>query len=364
MFQQKTPDTYPSSLVERDMESLWRRWIHNEEKRRYSAQALFSYGCSSDFLISSVAVGLRIHDAELAELLMVEPYLRGTSSQRPTIEHDIIWTAPTAKDWTCAIKEHGYSNSPNSTYQVSSIDQRPRDNTRNKPSRPPPPFAIYALLEENISRIMESSDAPSLKGNFEGFIQPLIHIYNEQLSKKMDGDPFSLKALWHSVFISLYSDMNMLECAVGRDGFDEAQSQNRHAIAWASSADGHRCATHAALILRHLQRIPVGEEPAIHVPRLLYRVSIVWYAYTRFCRDDSGSLSPVELDFIELNKVGIDGQRALFAANGFKKARPTTSESSTLFQAIDLLERLGHWGISQKMASMISILVHGKQSNE
>lgn len=241
---------------------------------------------------------------------------------------------------------------------------QPRDGTRNKPSRPPPSFSVYALLEEKISRIMEKSDAPPLRDTLEEFIQPLIHIYTDQLSKKIDSDPFSLKALWHSVFISLYSDMNMLECAVGRDGFDEAQAQNRHAIAWASSADGHRCATHAALILRHLQRIPVGEEPAIHVPRLLYRVSIVWYSYTRFGRDDPESSSSVEVNFIELNKAGIDGQRTLFAANGFKKTRPTTSESSTLFQAIDLLARLGHWGISQKMASMTSILVHGKQNNE
>jgi hypothetical protein len=100
------------------------------------------------------------------------------------------------------------------------------------------------------------------------------------------------------------------------------------------------------------------------VPRLLYRVSIVWYAYTRFGRDDLESSSPVEFDFIELNKVGIDGQRTLFAANGFKKTRPTTSESSTLFHSLALLSSLGHWGISQKMASVISILVHGKQNNE
>jgi hypothetical protein len=153
--------------------------------------------------------------------------------------------------------------------------------------------------------------------------------------------------------------MNKLECAIGREGYEKAQDYLEYATTWASSLDGHRCAIHAALILRHLQRIPIGQEPGIHVPRLLYRSALVWYAYTRFGQDDgSTTASTNELNFPELIGTGIDAGRVLFAANGFRKSPPTTSESSTLFHLMDLLARLGHWGISQKMTSLFSVLVH------
>ncbi|KAH8700876.1 hypothetical protein BGW36DRAFT_137664 [Talaromyces proteolyticus] len=337
MFDQTTAPIHSTGIAETEVESAWRRWVHSEEKKR-------------------VAVGLRIHDAELAELFMAEPFLRSSANTRLTVAHNDAWTAPTAKSWARVLRERDLTDS---TYGTTSTDS----SVMSSIIAVSPSFALYSLLEEKASYIMEHTQVHSPETQ-QQITQFLTSVYNEHLRHQTDSDPFSLKALWHSLFMSLYCDMNKIECAVGREGFEEAQNQAEYATIWASSAAGHRCAIHAALILKHLQRIPIGEEPAIHVPRLLYRASLIWYAYTRFGRDDyhgrqESSIS-AELEFPELTKAGIDGRRVLFAANGFKRTRPTTSESSTLFHLIDLLTRLGHWGISQKMASLFSVLIHDR----
>lgn len=263
-----------------------------------------------------------------------------------------------------AIKRRGQKDLTPSEYGSSTDDQRFVDNKVTETSPEYPLFALYALLEGKMACIVDRVCTHDSAKEISAMVTTsLISIYNTHLHQQNQPDGFSLKALWHSIFIILHCNMNKLECAIGREGFDKAQEHHDYAATWASSVDGHRCAIHAALILRHLQRIQIGQEPAIHVPRLLYRAALVWYAYTRFGRDvasEGSSPSSAGLEFPELVNAGIDGSRVLFVANGFKKTRPTTSESSTLFHLIDLLTRLGHWGISQKMATLFSVLTQEK----
>lgn len=285
---------------------------------------------------------------------MTEPFLR-CSVAASAIASNELWTAPTSSAWVHALDESRHQQIINSEYSPPlSTDQTDGDALAAYPA-----FALYAFLEGKTSQIMERvSSQESLRQISQEIMPTLITVYNNRLHQNFQSDEFSLKALWHSMFIIVYCNMNKLECAVGREGYEKAQEHLEYATTWASSMDGHRCAIHAALILRHLQRIPIGQEPGIHVPRLLYRSALIWYAYTRFGRDDSSTFTTDGMCFPELQSTGIDAARVLFAANGFKKSRPTTSESSTLFHLIDLLARLGHWGISQKLASLFSVLVH------
>lgn len=307
-------------------------------------------------LISNrVAVGLRIHDSESAELFMTEPFLR-CSAAASAIASDELWTAPTSTAWVHALDE---SRQQLANTEYSSPLPTNQTESHVTTSAVYPTFALYAFLEGKTTQIMERVSLQEPPKRISQELTPtLVAVYNNRLRQQLQSDDFSLKALWHSIFIILYCNMNKLECAIGREGYETAQEHLEYATTWASSTDGHRCAIHAALILRHLQRIPIGQEPGIHVPRLLYRSALVWYAYTRFGRDDSSTSCTDGLNFAELNGTGIDAARVLFAANGFKKSRPTMSESSTLFHLIDLLARLGHWGISQTMASLFSVLVH------
>jgi hypothetical protein len=290
---------------------------------------------------------------------MTEPFLRSSPPRESSIAADDLWTALTSNAWAHVLEERSRYGFAQSAYGQDLDNSMPGILSPHYSS-----FALYSLLERKISYIMEQTCAQqSPKALSQEVIPSLISIYNDRLRHQAQPDDFSLGALWHSIFILLHCNMEKIECAVGREGVDKAQEHHLYATKWASSMDGHRCAIHAALILRHLQRIPVGQEPAIHVPRVLYRACLIWYVYTRFGRDSGGEgssgISTEQFDFPELVSTGIDGPRVLFVANGFKKIRPTTSESSTLFHLLDILNRLGHWGISQKMASLLSVLVHG-----
>lgn len=320
------------------------------------------------FLISKirVALGLRIHDAELAELFMTEPFLRHSNFKLPRIANSDLWTAPTANEWARILKEQGQQ--PLSTFSPFGLSLV--DVSKQQRSIPgvlhttTDPLTVYVLLEGTATSIFENRCANSLDQVFKKIENTLFQIYDDHLQHQTEQSPFCLRALWHSVLISLYCDMNKIECAVGREGYDEAQAYCGYATAWAISAAGHRCAIHAALVLSQLENMLIGAEPAIHVPRLLYRAALIWYTYTRFGYDDQCAPSHPELDFPELVKLGIKGRELLFEANGFKLSRPSTSQSSTLFRLIDLLKRSGHWGISRKMASLLSLLIHGRSDSD
>ncbi|OKL61069.1 hypothetical protein UA08_03341 [Talaromyces atroroseus] len=240
-------DVSPAS-VKSDLEGSWRRWIHNEEKRR-------------------VAAGLRIYDGELAELFMTEPFLRSSPSRESPVATDDLWTAQTSTEWAHIVEERSRLGSAQLAYGQD------LDNSISGISSPHySSFALYSLLGRKISYIM---DQESVQQPPKEVIPSLILIYNDCLRQQTQPDDFSLGALWHSIFILLHCNMDKFECAIGREGFDKAQENRLYATRWASSMDGHRCAIHAALILQRLQRIPVGQEPAIHVPRVLYRACLV-----------------------------------------------------------------------------------------
>lgn len=170
-------------------------------------------------------------------------------------------------------------------------------------------------------------------------------------------DPFGLEVLWHSIFISLFVDFNRLELAIGREGYDESLPHRDYVHKWASSQEGCRCVLHGALILQKLQNMTLGVEPAIHVPRALYRAASVRYAYLEFGTDNHTSTSGTpSIDFPELARLNVNSQTLLFKAHEYKLTKPKTQESSTLSGLVDLLHRIGHWGLSRKFAEQILFL--------
>lgn len=192
----------------------------------------------------------------------------------------------------------------------------------------------------------------------------LMIFYESHISphRERTTDPYCLPVLWHSIFFSLYANTNRLELVIGKEGFSEAQNHVGHARSWASSPNGQRCALHAALILRVLEQKNLGTEPPIHTPRIIFRAALIWFCYTRFGSDTAGSRQSFE--FPELQKIGVNHQRLLFEANGFKLSRPTISESSTFCRLADTLPRSGHWGISQLFASILNLLLPDVEEGE
>jgi hypothetical protein len=177
-------------------------------------------------------------------------------------------------------------------------------------------------------------------------------------------DPFCLLALWHSVFISVFTNIDSLELAIGKGGSQQALSApvTEYVRAWADSASGQRAALHAALILGHLKQLPLATEPAIHVPRVIFRAAIVWYCYNKY-QSRSTTEPPQQQaawmaqQFPELREMGAGSHRVLFEAMGLRSGRSAMGELSTFCGLVDLLERMGHWGISTRLAGILRLLL-------
>jgi hypothetical protein len=88
--------------------------------------------------------------------------------------------------------------------------------------------------------------------------------------------------LWHSCFISLYSDLDLLERVSGRDESLAAGDDLAIAREWTASNDGLRCLTRSHLLQGHVDRMPLTATPPVHLPRGLFLAGLDSTAFCRF----------------------------------------------------------------------------------
>ncbi|KAL4770009.1 hypothetical protein BDW60DRAFT_218347 [Aspergillus nidulans var. acristatus] len=307
--------------IRHDPQGAWRKWVLAEEQNR-------------------IAAALHIHDIEIAELFVTDPYLRHCVPERPILSDEELWAAPTAQE--CS---------------DSSI-----------PQMPTPRLHAYLELEGIAASIIESSSlglgsSSNSKSNHGMQEQPIDHIvailirfYTLHLKPHTHArDPFSLLALWHSIFISVFTNIDSLELDIGKERYHQAVSPpvTGYVRAWAASPNGQRSALHAALILGHLKQLSLATEPAIHVPRVLFRAAITWYCYTKYqSRSEAAQPQPQQqaahvVQFPELREM-IDGVAVRKSA---------MAESSIFCGLVDLLQRMGHWGLSTRLAGILRLLL-------
>ncbi|CAI7628072.1 unnamed protein product [Penicillium discolor] len=324
-------------------QKAWKKWIQAEEQNRLLA-------------------GIHIHDVEISELFLTDTYLRHSPEKLPLLSDDDLWAATTVEDWSGKIM----SRLPDSSMHETHL--RPPDTTVDQAPLQLSPLSsnglnAYLVLEGlgTCAAEANNTNSPTQRQYCE---DNLMNFYESHigLNKEHSPDPYCLPVLWHSIFFSLYSNANRLELVIGKEGFTESRNHVAYARSWASSPDGQRCALHAALVLRELEHQNIGIEPPIHIPRIVFRAALIWFCYTRFGSDTA---TPQQnLEFPELQKIGLNHQRLLFEANGFKTSRPTTADSSTFCGLVNILPRAGHWGISQLFASILDLLLPDVKDDE
>ncbi|GFF61362.1 hypothetical protein IFM62136_04985 [Aspergillus lentulus] len=327
--------------IERAPEPAWRAWSQAEEQIRLWA-------------------AVSILDAELSELLLGEPVVRRFAPS-DLVSEDDLWTAPTAQAWGNAVRRR--------------VEQL-RISITSSPSSQAIEFRSYVELEGITSAISDSTN--SLENNRRDLLlvkwQPVLmsfydrylHSLQQLSSPQGYKDKFCLQALWHANFLSLLADLDRLEQALGREGFDEAQRNTSYVCAWANSSEGLRCAIHAVLILHLLETLPAGgTEPGIHVPRVLFRATIVWFCYLKFgVRDPSEWYEQSQAfnnpnSLPELRHISAKPVNLLFESLDFQQRRPSPSESSTTCRYVDLMGRIGHWGLFRQLGAVGAVLLHG-----
>lgn len=201
--------------------------------------------------------------------------------------------------------------------------------------------------------------------------------------------------LWHTVFMVLVTNFDILERVAGRDGPDlpTAQQDLNYAYQWANSKHAQRCILHAHSVLQLVGLMRLDTEPAIHIPHCLFLAGIATYSYTKFHRSEHAAFQDSDgqthrtlrieaHDIPEFLTCGIPIPKHLFqsahtsslannssrdevttegnqyaASNAENRPRPHSDPvTGLMFMINDLLQRIGHWGIAKKFAVTLSTL--------
>ncbi|GKZ54595.1 hypothetical protein AnigIFM49718_010409 [Aspergillus niger] len=309
--------------TEQELIEQWHRWAEAEQRRR-------------------VEIALNIHDAELASLMHHEPIRKHRFSQYPLLASEPMFMAPTAARWADIFKQ-----SP--SYTKLSLSPDLHFHSAGHDSR----FAIYSVLESINAHVIEARLSGTLdRGRSQDLSGLLMHWwskYSLQYIQNEEEDPFSLPVLWHSIYMSLYSDMDLLERAVGRNGHAAATGSQDPVQTWAGSLDASKCLVHALLIQRYLERMRISSEPAIHVPGALFSAALAWLCFTRIGQQQSINLKAFDAPEIQL----LGSETALQEAQGQAFGDSAFADVNHLHRLIDLLHRFGRWTISKTFATVL-----------
>ena len=297
-----------------------------------------------------LVLGIHIHDAELARIHHHEPILRHCIERIPQISTSELFTASSAGHWKSLMIEP----------QMRTLS-RPTPISNHHQNQPIVigDFALCAMLESIGALACEDRDLNSSRSATVTKCQDLLIEWHHRYHPSMQGKSswFCLMMLWHSIFIMLHTDLNALECACGREGYDSAQKHLPYVQNWLRSMDAKRCLLHAMLIQKNFESLPTGAEPALHVPVCLYYCGLVWSCFMCFSDDaDPVTVGATDnLQFAELRLPGVDGLGIFLEQKG--GLQPRRLAMGSLFRIIDLLQRISHWKISQSLASTLLALV-------
>ncbi len=323
---------------DQDLDSRWKSWIRTEEKIR-------------------VALGLRIHDAEIASLLHHEALL-ASASRLSHASSDVLFFASSAQEWFSLYRDNvAYPVTPTSEGSPGSVlPEVLQQRLMLIPIHCH--FTIYTALEDVASAIIEARINGSLSPGFADKIeQCLIASYRQHLhTPQSELIRSAARILWHYLFITLHSDLNLLERAIGRDGPDLDASDQAKVYEWANSSSAKRCAAHAIMIKKNLESFPLTSEPAMHVPRTMFSGAICLFCYSKY--GDSGAGNDVSATrFPELQLLDADIPSLLREA---KSGSSGDVEIGPLCGLVDLLQRIGHWEISRTFASILGALLQAE----
>lgn len=298
----------------------------------------------------SAMLALQLQDAEIACMLHHDPLMRHSVEGVPRTASKEAFCAPDAKSWKVIMTREASSSSLNM--------ERGTDEATIIPSRFPSvsnDFELQVMLRcIGAAPLDQRNLLPPPTISVSQCSDSLISWYKRyRHSTSFQKHESSLMMLWHSIFMLLHMNMDVLECFCGREGPVVAEAHREAVRHWASSDAGIICNIHAMLVTKHFERLPIGSEPPIHFPLCLYRCGIAWYCYIAFV--DKATLGARgELRLPELQAVGSTSDISLLQNAVFMDVK---GGASLLFRIIHLLQRANHWQLSHSLAATLLSLV-------
>ncbi|KAJ5779826.1 hypothetical protein N7457_007546 [Penicillium paradoxum] len=320
LFHSKHCDINILDLHGQPLEDAWMTWVMTEVKMR-------------------IVLGLHIHDAELARIHHHEPLLRHSLNRLPKISSNELFAAPNARHWKMLMLNT--LQPPNQASPSAHPQDSPTNNqSKHQPTHSSTPdFAVTGMLEtiSALASEVNNSECHTL----------LTTWYTHYALRNSGPSPSRLNhlILWHSIFITLHSDINDLEIACSSDSHDSTQ-KDIDAHIWIRSPDAKRCLLHAMHIQRHFETLPTGMECAFHVPLCLYYCGLLWACYMCFGAEETITSEEQGL-WAELLLDGID------SISGIEKIVPKKIAMASLFRVVGLLQRLSYWKIAQGLAGRL-----------
>lgn len=342
---------------------------------------------------------LHIHDAELAALFHHEPVFRHNATKLPVPAPAELFQAPNAATWAVKYRAHRQAQEEGLLGRSRS-DHDHRGNNQVDHSR---------LQDQSSPRSMLHSWA-ALSGIGASICEfRHLDLFSPQRVTEIEADlvrwyrspgnccqvedcrsleqlefPFCLRPLWHYTFMTMTSDLDLLEVAVGRDGPGAAALQHDRVRAWVSSRESKRCLLHAWCLQNLVASSALDSAVAMHTPRILFSAALCWYChilYLPWCSgvDGSGGSQSTDETIEYLIKMpefrllrderrsptGTSSSRDTFTrlTSDFERVlgqTPAEVKASTLCVLESLLRRLGTSGVAQRFADIIQAFVIGE----
>jgi len=228
----------------------------------------------------------------------------------------------------------------------------------------PGSFTAYAFLAGIAARICESRKLGELDHSARSEFEKSLVEWHQEFSRSDDKtDPLCLMVLWHSTFMTLLADLDMLERAVGRDTPEAPESTTEDFRHWSSSLDAKRCIVHGLLAHKQVKELQLGMEPAIHIPRTLFLAGMTLFCYTlpKVPPLDMGreTFRQELMALPEMKLIDASSAMYIFEPGRNSSDKLSAIEASALCNITDLLQRIGHWEIARKYASTLESVLHG-----
>ncbi|KAL2783255.1 hypothetical protein BJX66DRAFT_134762 [Aspergillus keveii] len=320
-----------------DIDEQWRRWIDHEQRRR-------------------VDIALNIQDAELASLLHHEPIRKHRLTQYPRLASDVLFMAATASEWAGIYKN---TMTPLTRMTILTLDDPLQ--AAGADSK----FAAYGVLESINALVLEARRSQSFDEHESTRLSNLLMRWWRKYSvyllpEENGGDCVTLPVLWHSIYLVIYADMELLERVSRRDAQAAAGTNGSLVRSWSRSLDASKCVVHAFLVRCYVERMTVSTEPAIHLPRALFGAAISWFCFTHI-----GGQQGIDARAFDTPEIQSIRRHTVVPVQLEKGIRDSVfADLSHVHHFIDLLNRVGRWGISASFASVLCSVVEGTRSYE
>ncbi|KAK5994302.1 Transcription factor -like protein [Cladobotryum mycophilum] len=323
-------------LRESPLHETWRDWSIYEQKQR-------------------TLLAILLHDAQISGLFHHDSILRYPLEKMPQVSSSEAFEAKSPQTWQSIATTNDECITQRNSPQVTCANCWSSDpNTSFSFPYTPNHFTLFTMLEMIGSLACETRRLTSSWSQSRPKYEDLLVKFHSRYlpSKTFRKQESSLMILWHSVFMLLHMDMDVLECACGRDGPSIAQKHQDKARVWAASFAARRCIAHAILVQKHFGQLPIGSEPPIYAAMCLYRAGIAWFCYLHF-RPSPSAETVENLNMPEMQAVGVMEKEIIEEI----ECRDWRPRESSLFKVIDLLQRFSHWTVAHNLASTLVSLV-------